>query len=168
MVVGIGLELETPEDLKTLIKELPVEDESSQPESSVFLEDLLVDSWCDLDLAVNSDRQTAGVELTQRISILKDDFLIICVLIEPLLVNKAESLIDQNVRVLCLVSVRVLHQLLHRWVVCILLHIGFIIVVFATEALFWDLFGVEMLDLSIIELVPVAFSILARFSILDK
>ena len=37
IVVGISLELETSEDLQTLIEELPVKDESSQPESSVLL-----------------------------------------------------------------------------------------------------------------------------------
>jgi len=127
-----------------------------------------VDSWCDLDLAVDSDWQTAGIELYRGVSILKDDFLIICILIESLLVDEAESLVDQNVRILGLISILILHQLLHRWVICILFHISFKVVVLATETLFWDLLGVKVHDLSIIELVPVAFSILALLSILDE
>ena len=93
---------------------------------------------------------------------------VICELVELLLVNEAQSLIDQYVSVLGLVTSLVLNDLLHGRVVCVLSDLSFPVLVFTAKRLFWNQAWVEMLHKSIVELVPLAFSTLRLFSILDE
>ena len=55
-------ECEASEDFQTLLQVVPIEDKSCQPVSTIFLEDLLMDSWVNLDLAVTGRRQATSIE----------------------------------------------------------------------------------------------------------
>ncbi len=126
-------------------------------------------------MAVNGYRQTALVKLGKRealchlqIFVLLHDTIVIGVLVEPLLINKADSLVDQNVSILGFVATLVLQDLLHGGVVRILIHLGLPVFVLSSEAFFRDLFGIEVDNLSVIEFIPVTIVTLVLFSILDK
>ncbi len=134
-----------------------------------------MDGRCNLNLTVNGYRQTTLVKLCKRealchlqVFVLLHDTVIIGVLVEPLLVNKAYSLVDQNVSILGFVATLVLQDLLHGGVVRILIHLGLPIFVFSSKAFSRDLLGIEVDHLSVIEFIPVTIGILVLFSILYK
>ena len=121
-IVLVLLEVEaTSEDLKTLFQELAVEDEPGQPELSILLQNSLMNCRCDLDLAGNCERNPALVEevlggtlvARRRLVLLQNDAVVVCELIEPLLVNEAVALVDEDVSVLRLVATLVHNYALH-------------------------------------------------------
>ena len=84
----------------------------------VLLEDLLVDDRRDLNLAIESDSESAGIEelfvvtLVDTLArVLRHLVVVIREIIELLLVNKADALVDQDVGVLGLVAALVLNDL---------------------------------------------------------
>lgn len=174
-IVFVGNEAVASENVQTLVQELAVKDESCEPEAPVLLENFLVNSRCNLNLAVHSDWQAALVEEVSRDAIvgtlaqvLHYDTILVSELIEALLVNEREPLVDQDVGVLSLVAPLVHKDLLHCWVVPILVDLRLKILVFTTKALIWDPLRVKVVHLSIVELVPLFLCRLAFFSILDE
>ena len=96
-----------------------------------------MDSWRDLDLTVKCDRQAALVEEIVREPLIcscslgiQYHSIVICKLVELLLIDEAESLIDQDVSVLCLIASLGLHDLLHGRIVGKLPHLGLEMLVF--------------------------------------
>ena len=67
-------------------------------------------------------------------------------LVELLLVDEAQSLIDQYVSILGLVTSLVLDYLLHGRVVGVLSNLGLPVLVLSAKRLFWNQAWVEMLD----------------------
>ena len=115
-VILIRLKAEAAEDFQTLVQELAIEDKSCQPESLILLQDSLVDLWRDLDLTVDSVRKSTGVEEVQRgtfigtCSLVRQHHTIVFgKLVEPLLIDEAETFIDEDVGVLGLISALILN-----------------------------------------------------------
>ena len=129
----------------------------------------------DLDLTVDGDGESARSEEVGRGSLvgrralaLHDYVHIVCELVELLLVDEAVALVDQDVSVLGLVSPLVVQDLLHAWVMCVMRDLRFPVLILPTECLLGDVPWIEMHNMCVIELVPLAILILALLSILDE
>ena len=128
----------------------------------------------DLNLARNRVWQATLVEeilrrslVALRVLVLDDNTVVVTEFIEPLLVDEAVALIDENVGILSLVTALIHEDALHVRIVSILLHLSLPMFILATVALFWNLARIEMLNHSVIELVPFLFDLFGLFSILD-
>ena len=100
--------------------------------------------------------------------VLEDHRVVVCELIEVLLINEAVALVDQDVSVLGLVSSLVVQDLLHAWVMSVMRDLRFPVLILTTECLLGDVPWIEMHNMCVIELVPLAIFILALFSILNE
>lgn len=176
LVVKVRLEGQAFEDIETLVEELPVEHEPHQPESPVLFEDLFVNPRRNLNLAVNRHGQSANVEEIVRCSFVSSRavvhvnlLVVVSELVELLLVNEIEPLVDEDVRILRLVSPLVVDDLLHGWVVGVLLHLRLPVLVFPAKSLLRNQLRIEESDLSVVEFVPFAlFVALCLLSVLDE
>ena len=77
---------------------------------------------------------------------------------ELVLIDEAVSLVNQNVSTLCLDPSLLLEELLHGWVVLMARKVHLPVLVLPSECLGWNVFGVEVSDQSVVELVPVVLS----------
>ena len=100
--------------------------------------------------------------------VLEHHGVVVCELIKILLINEAVALVDQDVSVLSLVSPLVMQDLLHARVMCIMRDLRLPVLILTTECLLRNVPWIEMHNMSVIELVPLAFLILGLFSILDE
>ena len=172
-IVLVDVEITVAENLKRLLKEVLVENESREPESPVLLQNRFMDGWRDLDLGGNCLRQSADVELSgaqllvgSRLLVLQDRVLVLSELMELILIYEAVSLVDQDVRALRLDSTLLLQELLHCGVVLVTRQVHLPVLILAAEGLCWDVIRVEVIDQSVVELIPVILS--ARLSVLDE
>ena len=121
----------------------------------------------------NCLRQSADVELSgaqllvgSRLLVLQDRVLVLSELMELILIYEAVSLVDQDVRALRLDSTLLLQELLHCGVVLVTRQVHLPVLILAAEGLCWDVIRVEVIDQSVVELIPVILS--ARLSVLDE
>jgi len=172
----IELEIVIAENLQTLLQELTIENESSQPELSILSKNTFVNRRCNLNLARNCERNSALVKEFLRgllvalrgLVLLQNDAIIVGELVEPILIDEAVALVNQNVSIFGLIAALVLENTLHVRIMLILLHLSFPMLVLATEAFIRDLSRIKMLDHRVIEFVPLSIAIFSLLSILNE
>jgi hypothetical protein len=132
-----------------------------EPKPFVFFQNVFVDRRRNLYLSVNRPWQPVLLKSSRALTQVKGLTLvfqsygpIICKLVEPLLVNKFTSFVNQDVSIFCFSPALVLNNLLHRLVMSMLVQMRFKLGILPTKRLIGNVVRIESTDDVIIEFKP--------------